>query len=63
VASSVFNSVAFRTIMLMAVLLVLAGMSFMAVVKADFQAAAVSVAGLLVLMVIVDAFKGLGKGG
>jgi len=42
-------------------MLVLAGIAFMASVKSEMQTASVSIAGLLVLIVIVDAFRQLGK--
>ena len=60
-ASSLFNSQAFRTILLVAVILVLAGISFMASVKSDFQTAASTIASILSLIVLVDAFRAIGK--
>ena len=47
---------------MIAVMLVLAGIAFMASVATELQAAAVATAGLIVLIVLVDAFKALGKG-
>ena len=47
--------------MLIAVLLVMATLAFMASVATELQAAAVSVAGVITLIVIVDAFKQIGK--
>ena len=47
---------------MIAVMLVLAGIAFMASVADELQAAAVATAGLIVLIVLVDAFKALGKG-
>ena len=47
---------------MIAVMLVLAGIAFMASVAAELQAAAVATAGLIVLIVLVDAFKALGRG-
>jgi len=41
------------------VILVLAGIAFMASVQTELQAAAVAIAGLLTLIAIVDAFKKL----
>jgi len=61
IAAGLFESQAFRTILLIAVMLVLAGIAFMASVKSEMQTASVSIAGLLVLIVIVDAFRQLGK--
>jgi len=42
-------------------MLVLAGITFMASVASALQGASVTIAGLLVLIVIVDAFRELGK--
>jgi len=42
-------------------MLVLSGIAFMASVATALQTAAVAVAGLITLIVIVDAFKYLGK--
>ena len=46
---------------MIAVLLVMATLTFMASVTAELQAAAVAVAGIITLIVIVDAFKALGR--
>jgi hypothetical protein len=62
IANDVTDSQAFKTILLIAVMLVLAGIAFMASVAAQLQAAAVATAGLIVLIVLVDAFKALGRG-
>jgi len=43
-------------------MLVLAGLAFMASVAADLQTAAVAIAGLLTLIVVVDVFRGMGRG-
>ena len=43
-------------------MLVLAGIPFMISVQAPLQLAAVATAGLIVLIVLVDAFKALGRG-
>jgi len=42
-------------------MLVLAGIPFMLSVQESLQLAAVATAGLIVLIVLVDAFKALGK--
>ena len=57
--ASLFKSKAFQTTLLIAVLLVMAGLAFMASVTADLQAAAIAIAGLLTLIVVVDAFKAI----
>jgi hypothetical protein len=44
-------------------MLVLAGISFMASVKGALQTASTTVAGIISLIVLVDAFKQLGRGG
>jgi len=46
---------------LIAILLVMATLTFMDSVETELQAAAVAVAGVITLIVIVDAFKALGK--
>jgi len=43
-------------------MLVLSGIAFMASVQTELQTAATATAGLIVLIVIVDAFKQLGRG-
>jgi len=43
-------------------MLVLATIEFMISVSEELQAAAIATAGLIVLIVLVDAFKALGKG-
>lgn len=46
---------------LIAVLLVMAGLAFMASVATELIAAAVAIAGLLTLLVVIDAFKAISK--
>ena len=46
---------------LIAVLLVMAGLAFMISVQAELIAAAVAIAGLLTLLVVIDAFKAISK--
>ena len=46
---------------LIAVLLVMAGLGFMVSVQASLIAAAVAIAGLLTLVVVIDVFKAIGK--
>ena len=46
---------------LIAVLLVMAGLGFMASVSADLITAAIAIAGLLTLVVVIDVFKAIGK--
>jgi len=48
-------------VILIAVLLVLAGLAFMDSVSADLQLAAIAIAGLLTLLVVIDAFKAMSK--
>jgi len=60
-AASLFNSKAFQTILLIAVMLVLSGIQFMSSVKNELVLAATAVAGVLTLIVLVDAFKALGR--
>ena len=48
-----------QTVLTIAVLMVLAGIAFMASVQTELWAAGVAIAGLLVLIAIVDAFKTL----
>jgi hypothetical protein len=60
-AAGIFDSQAFKTVLLIAVLLVMAGLAFMISVSNDLRDAGVAVAGLIVLIVVVDAFRNLGK--
>jgi len=60
-ASGLFNSKAFQTILLIATMLVLSGLQFMSSVKSDLLTAATAIAGILTLIVVVDAFKTLGR--
>ena len=46
---------------MIAILLVMATLTFMASVTTELQDAAVAVAGIITLIVIVDAFKALSK--
>ena len=46
---------------LIAVLLVMAGLGFMISVATELVAAAVAIAGLLTLVVVIDVFKAIGK--
>ena len=59
-AAGLFKSKAFQTILLIATMLVLGGLQFMASVKSDLLTAAIAIAGILTLIVVVDAFKSLG---
>ena len=59
-ASSILKSKTVQTVLTIAVILVLAGIAFMASVQTELWAAGVAIAGLLVLIAIVDAFKTLG---
>lgn len=60
-AAGIFDSQAFKTVLLIAVLLVMAGLAFMQSVSSDLRDAGIAVAGLIVLIVVVDAFRNLGK--
>jgi len=60
-AAGLFKSKAFQTILLIATMLVLSGLQFMASVKSDLLTAATAIAGILTLIVVVDAFKTLGR--
>ena len=62
VAGGIFDSQAFKTVLLIAVLLVMAGLAFMISVSDALRDAGIAVAGLIVLIVVVDAFMNLGKG-
>jgi len=59
VAASILKSKTVQTVLTIAVLMVLAGIAFMASVQTELWAAGVAIAGLLVLIAIVDAFKSL----
>ena len=58
-AASILKSKTVQTVLTIAVLMVLAGIAFMASVQTELWAAGVAIAGLLVLIAIVDAFKSL----
>jgi len=60
VARSVLKSKTVQTVLVIAVLLVLASIGFMASVQTELWASAVAIAGLLTLIAIVDAFKTIG---
>ena len=59
-AAGLFKSKAFQTILLIATMLVLSGLQFMASVKSDLLTASTAIAGILTLIVVVDAFKSIG---
>jgi len=48
-------------VILIAVLLVMAGLAFMDSVSADLILAAVAIAGLLTLIVVIDVFKAIAR--
>jgi len=58
--AGLFESKAFATVILIAVLLVMAGLPFMASVSTELILAAIAIAGLLTLVVVIDVFKSIG---
>lgn len=58
-AKSVLRSKTIMTVLTIAVLLVMAGIGFMASVQTELWASAVAIAGLLTLIAIIDAFRSL----
>ena len=60
-AAGLFDSKAFQTVILIAVLLVMAGLGFMASVAAELVAAALAIAGLLTLIVVIDVFRTISR--
>lgn len=59
-AKSVLKSKTIQTVLVIAVLMVLASIAFMASVQTELWAAGVAIAGLLTLIAIIDAFKVIG---
>jgi len=59
-AKSVLKSKTIQTVLVIAVILVLASIAFMESVQTELWAAGVAIAGLLTLIAIVDAFKAVG---
>ena len=60
-AQSLLKSKTVQTALSIAVLIMLAGMGFMDSVKTELIAAGVAVAGVLVLIAVIDAFKTVAK--
>lgn len=58
-AASILKSKTVQTVLTIAVILVLAGIAFMASVQTELWAAGVAIAGLLVLIAVIDAFRSL----
>ena len=58
-ASSILKSKTVQTVLTIAVILVLAGIAFMESVQTELWAAGVAIAGLLVLIAVIDAFRRL----
>jgi len=59
-AQDLLKSKAVQTALTIAIMILLAGMPFMASVANELRAAAIAVAGLIVLIAVMDAFKAVG---
>lgn len=59
-AQGLLKSKAVQTALTIAIIILLAGMPFMASVATELRTAAVAVAGVIVLIAVMDAFRAVG---